>query len=61
MDNYDAKKVALVYPSEPQTDDIEVGLYEIRKNPNKKCSIISLTVQTDVDAWQQQIGTTIKK
>jgi 5-methylcytosine-specific restriction enzyme subunit McrC len=63
-DYYGAEKVALIYPSELQTDLIKVGWYAIPKSANnskKECSIIFSAVQTDMDAWQQQIGTTIKE
>jgi 5-methylcytosine-specific restriction enzyme subunit McrC len=61
-DYYGAEKVGLIYPSEQ--DLLKVGWYAAPKsvyNSKKECSIIFSAAQTDMDAWQQQIGKTIQE
>lgn len=58
---YKANKVALIYPGAEQS--ISTGKYLGRKTgeeTKKECSIISLSVQDNVNAWQKSIYTEVK-
>lgn len=58
---YRANKVALIYPGVEQY--VSTGKYLNRytgEETNKECSIISLSVENTIGAWQQSIYSTVK-
>ncbi len=58
---YQAKKVALVYPSDQHS--IQKGNYFSSENhlemSDKECSIMQIATSTDIKTWQEEIGNQI--
>ncbi|MEG0696516.1 MAG: hypothetical protein RR447_05215, partial [Algoriella sp.] len=60
---YQAKKVALIYPSDQHF--IQKGNYFNSKNhlemSDKECSVMQIATSTDIKNWQEEITNQIKK
>jgi 5-methylcytosine-specific restriction enzyme subunit McrC len=59
-DYFNAAKVALIYPSDKM--DIQKGTFvDTQHNDlkNKECSIIPISTESDIGAWQMDIFNTI--
>lgn len=58
---FDAKKVALVYPGNPENSKAGTYLKKTGEHDDKICSIILINVENEIKKWQNEIREVIKQ
>jgi 5-methylcytosine-specific restriction enzyme subunit McrC len=57
---FDAKKVALVYPGNPENSKAGTYLKKTGEHDDKICSVVLIKVENDIKEWQHEIVNVIK-
>lgn len=57
---FDAKKVALVYPGNPENSKVGTYLKKTGEHDDKICSVVLIKVEKDIKEWQHEIVKIIK-